>query len=55
MPDSNLVLRDTLRTYMNHEVSDKLKSRWLLQRKHEDTAKGIQVDQKDLEKVLKFD
>jgi hypothetical protein len=52
MQDVNLILRDTLKSYMNsNEYTDKLKARWIYQRKIADAANGIQIEEKELDSV----
>lgn len=58
MQDVNLVLRDTLKAFMN-EYSNELKSRWLVHRKAYDADNSIQTDDKELDivntkKILKL-
>ena len=50
----NLALRDTLKNFMNSvDFTDLLKNRWIHHRKIADTANGIQIEEKELDNVLK--
>jgi hypothetical protein len=52
MQDVNLILRDTLKSFMNsNEFTDMLKARWVYQRKVADAANGIQIEEKELDSV----
>ena len=52
MQDVNLVLRDTLKNFMNSiEITDLLKARWIHHRKISDSANGIQIEEKELNNV----
>ena len=54
MQDMNLALRDTLKNFMNSvDFTDLLKNRWIHHRKIADTANGIQIEEKELDNVLK--
>jgi hypothetical protein len=52
MQDVNLILRDTLKSFMNSNgFTDLLKARWVYQRKIADAANGIQIEEKELDSV----
>ena len=52
MQDVNLILRDTLKSFMNSNgFTDLLKGRWVYQRKIADAANGIQIEEKELDSV----